>query len=52
MFKFCHFRRDEHEKVNFFELEAQIKAELRKGYCSVAGRAAFWRTGGFPHLGR
>ena len=37
-FKFCHFRRDEQEKVNFFELEARMNAELRKGYCSVAGR--------------
>lgn len=37
-FKFCHFRREREQKVNFFELEAQMNAALRQGYCSVSGR--------------
>jgi len=32
-YKWCHFRRDQQEPINVFELEAKMISELRDGYC-------------------
>jgi hypothetical protein len=33
-YKWCHFRREEQPRLNIFEVEQQMLAELRNGYCS------------------
>lgn len=33
-YKWCHFRREQQNPVNIFEVEAKMIAELRDGYCS------------------
>ncbi len=38
-YKWCHFRREEQPRINIFEVEKQMLAELRDGYCSFPATA-------------
>jgi hypothetical protein len=45
-FKFCHFRREQAQPINIFEVDARMRAEFQRGYCCHPEASATYCSGG------